>query len=64
MIHGPNSTPDGLSRGTSFFYPSRNIFAMDLANILHAEDRFFCCAQKFFCYQTMFGTKHSLLYDV
>ena len=46
------------------FHLSKNIFAMDLANILHAEDRFFCSAQKFFCYQTMFGTKHSLLYDV
>ena len=40
---------------------SNNIFAMDLANILHAEDRFFCSAQKFFCDQTMFGNKTFLV---
>ncbi len=43
------------------FHWSKNIFAMDLAKILHAEDRFFCSAQKFFCNNTMFGNKTLLV---
>jgi hypothetical protein len=36
---------------------SNNIIAMDVANILHAEDRFFSALHKILCNQTMFGNK-------
>ena len=44
---------------------SNNIFAMDLANILHAEDRFFSVLHKnSFVTRRCLETKHSLLYNV
>jgi len=44
---------------------SNNIIAMDVANILHAEDRFFSALHKIlFVTKRCLETKHSLLYDV
>ena len=34
---------------------------MDIANILHAEDRFFLLCTKILCNQTMFGNKTILV---
>ncbi len=44
---------------------SNNIFAMDVASILHAEDRFFSALHKIlFVTKWCLETKHSLLYNV
>jgi len=62
VLHIPKcSTTRALDLCYHVVSMSNNIFTMDVANILHAEDRFFSALHKILCNQTMFGNKTLLV---